>query len=210
MYRIFCLIIGYAIGCIQVAYTVGKLTGGIDIREYGSGNAGTTNVVRVLGPKVGLLVFSLDILKGMAAFVLCAVIFGGGGAYFSGPLGLLPGLYGGLGAIIGHDYPIQLKGRGGKGSATALGIIFWLDWRIACICYLVGVITVALTRYISAASMLIAVTMAALLAVFGYPPEAVCIGCVLAGMSLYQHRENIGRLLAGNERKFNFKKQEEK
>lgn len=207
MYRLICLVLGYAIGCIQVAYTICRRASGIDIREHGSGNAGTTNVIRVMGPKMGLLVFALDVLKGIAAFVLCSVIFGGSSAFFSGPLGLLPGLYGGLGAVLGHDYPIQLKGRGGKGSATTVGIILLLDWRLALICYLAGAIAIALTRYISLGSMVVAVSMAILLAVFRYPPEAICIGLVIAGLSVYQHRANIDRLIHGKENKFNFKKQ---
>ena len=206
-YRVFCLLIGYAIGCIQVAYIICKYVGGIDIRKHGSGNAGTTNVVRVMGAKMGLLVFVLDIAKGIVAFLLCAIIFDGGSAYFSGPLGLAPGLYGALGAILGHDFPVQLKGRGGKGSATTVGIVLLLDLRIALISYLAGAVVVTLTRYISAASMLIACSMVILLAVFGYPLEIVCIGAVIAGLSLYQHRANIVRLLKGEENKITFKKQ---
>jgi len=206
-YRIICLLIGYAIGCIQIAYMMGKHVGGIDIREHGSGNAGTTNVVRVMGAKIGILVFVLDLAKGMVAFVLCSAIFGGGSAYSSGALGLIPGLYGALGAVLGHDFPIQLKGRGGKGSATTIGIVLLLDWRIALICYLSGAVTLVFTRYVSATSILIACLMAVLLAMFAYQPEVVCIGAILAALSLYQHRANISRLVRGEAKKIKFKKQ---
>ena len=143
-YRLICLLIGYAIGCIQMAYLICKWAGGIDIRKHGSGNAGTTNVVRVMGAKMGLLILVLDIAKGIAAFLICAALFSGGSAYSTGEMGLIPGLYGALGAVVGHDFPIQLKGRGGKGSATTIGIILLLDWRIALICCLAGVATIVL------------------------------------------------------------------
>lgn len=207
MYRIICLIIGYAVGCIQTAYILGRVIGKIDIREHGSGNAGTTNTIRVMGPKVGLLVFVCDILKGMAAFLLCSLFFKGGGACFSGALGLLPGFYGGIGAVLGHNFPVQLKFKGGKGIATSVGVIFWLDWRIAVSCYVVAIATIALARYISLGSLFLIGLMPVLLYVFGYPTEDISLGLVLAAMAFYQHKGNIERLLKGCERKFNFKKE---
>jgi len=201
-YKILSLLIGYAIGCIQMAYLIGKHIGGIDIREHGSGNAGTTNVIRVMGAKIGLLVFALDIAKGMVAFALCAAIFS-----FSGAPGLIFGSYGALGAVLGHDFPIQLKGRGGKGIASTVGIVLMIDYRIALICYIGAAVIIAVTRYISAASVLIVSLMVVLIAVFGYPLEVICIGAIIAGLSIYQHRANIVRLVRGKENKFAFRKQ---
>jgi len=208
MYRIICLVIGYAVGCVQTAYIVGRLGAKIDIREHGSGNAGTTNVVRVMGPQYGLLVFVFDVLKGILAFLICALIFKGGSSFHSGAQGLIPGLYGGIGTVLGHDYPVQLKFKGGKGIATTVGIIFMTDFRISIPVYLVAIIAIALTRYISLGSLIIAGLFPILLFTLGYDLECVTLGIVLGALAYYQHRGNIERLIKGNERKFNFKKQE--
>ena len=104
MFRLICLCIGYCIGCIETAYVVGRIWQ-VDLRQHGSGNLGTTNALRVLGKKAGALVFIGDIMKSVIAFVICRAIFGSN----------LAGVYGSVGAVLGHNYPFYLKFKGGKG-----------------------------------------------------------------------------------------------
>lgn len=223
MEKIVCVIIGYFIGCIQTAYIIGKLMGNIDIRNYGSGNAGTTNVTRVLGKKAGAIVFICDILKGIAGFIICSLIFGGigtftnnagvwqgvlpGGCYADGIFygTILPGIYGGVGVILGHDFPFYLKFKGGKGIASTLGFILCINPLIALITYITGLIIVIITKYISACSLIMTLLCPILMVVFGCPTESYIIMFFVAGLAWFQHRENIKRLVKGNENKFSLK-----
>lgn len=207
MTRIICLALGYAIGLIQTAYIVGKLFyRGIDIRDYGSGNAGTTNTLRVLGFKAGAAVFLCDVLKAVLAYTLCSLIFGGGGS-FLGDSSIVPGLYGGIGAVLGHSFPFYLKFKGGKGIASTLGIIICIDFRIMLILFSIGIIIVIFTRYISAAALTITLLLPVAIFYFGYGYEAAILGAVVTVMSWYLHRGNIKRIIEGKENKFSFKKQ---
>ena len=200
--RIICLLIGYAFGCIQTAYITGRIARDIDIREHGSGNAGMTNVLRTIGRRAGIIVFSSDVLKAIAAFVIAALIFNGGGSFFADGLPLQPGLYAGLGAVLGHNFPFFLKFKGGKGISTTLGVMLVLDWRAAIIVYIVGAIIIALTKYISLASITMVVLFPILLwVVFGHSVEILVVMIILAAMAIFLHRGNVQRLLAGNERK---------
>jgi glycerol-3-phosphate acyltransferase PlsY len=185
---------------------VGKLVGKIDIREYGSGNAGTTNIVRTLGTKYGLLVFTLDILKAVAAYLTCSLLFDGAGTFINpGQPFVQPGFYAALGTIIGHDFPFFMQFRGGKGSASGLGIILCVNLPIALITFATGIITVGVSRYISLASLLMSFIFFVLLLIFKYDAEAVFLAFILFALSAFQHRGNISRLIKGGERKFTFK-----
>ena len=208
MFRLLSLLIGYALGCIQSAYIIGKLTHGIDIRDHGSKSSGFTNANRVMGFKTGVWIFLADVLKAVAAFLIASWLFEGGGSFigWETPNGLLPGIWAGFGAVIGHCFPIFLKFRGGKGIACALGVLLMLDWRAALIAYAVGFVLVLVFRYISLASLAITLLMPVLMAVFGYGWEVVVVTAALAALAWYMHRENIQRLVAGTERKFSFKK----
>lgn len=208
MYRIICLAIGYCLGLVQTAFIVGKLFGKIDIREHGSGNAGTTNAVRVMGFKAGALVFVCDILKGVFGYVLCSLIFKGGGTFFSGnAMNILPGLYGGIGVILGHCFPFYLKFKGGKGMASTLGIILCINIKLALIIFAVGIVLVAVTKYISAASLTMTLMLPVMIYLFSFPLESVIIGAAITVTSWYLHRGNIKRIITGTENKFNFRKQ---
>ena len=123
MVRIICLLIGYAFGLFQTAFIYGKLHG-IDIREHGSGNAGTTNSLRVLGKKAGIIVLLFDIIKCILAVVTVKLIFG---ETYKDMLPLLQ-IYAGAGAILGHNFPFYLKFKGGKGIATTAGLILSFPW----------------------------------------------------------------------------------
>ena len=118
MERLYCIIIGYGFGLFQTAFIYGKMHG-IDIREHGSGNAGTTNTLRVLGTKAGLIVLAGDIIKTILAIVVCELLFG---KTHPQEVYLLK-LYAAAGAILGHNFPFYLKFRGGKGIASTAGLV---------------------------------------------------------------------------------------
>jgi len=203
LFRLACLLIGYAFGCIQSAYIVGKVTKNLDVREHGSGNAGTSNVIRVIGKRAGIAVFVIDVLKAIAAYMVCALLFNGGGSFIEGA-SLLPGLYAGLGVILGHNFPFFLKFKGGKGIASMLGVMLALDWRAALPAYAIGFIILMATRYMSLTSLSMALLFLPLLLFFNHRPETLLIAVVMASMAFFLHRGNIQRLLSGTERKLAF------
>ncbi|MCL2372983.1 MAG: glycerol-3-phosphate 1-O-acyltransferase PlsY [Defluviitaleaceae bacterium] len=204
MYRLIALLIGYIFGMFQTSYIVGRAKG-IDIREHGSKNAGFTNTNRVLGRKAGALVFVCDILKAVAAFVVASLLFDGGGAFFASA-DILPGIYAGAGAILGHIFPAVLKFKGGKGISCFVGVILMLDWRVALIVFVVGLLAVAIFRYISLTSLLMTLLAPVLLFLFGYEIEAVAVMAGLGVLAWYMHRANILRLLRGEENRFSLSK----
>lgn len=213
MVRVICLIIGYVFGLFQTAYFYGKAHG-IDIREHGSGNAGTTNTLRVLGTKAGLIVFAGDCLKCMAAVWLVRLIFGN--TYHS--IIYLLCLYTGAGAILGHNYPFYLKFKGGKGIAATAGMVLsFHPWFIltGVLLFFVPFFTL---HYVSLGSLLVYAGLMIQLVICGQNgffsemtqgqliEMYIVFGCLLV-MAYWKHRENIKRLLHGNERKtYLFKK----
>ena len=199
MFRVICIVIGYFFGCFQSAYIIGKVVAKIDIREHGSGNAGTTNTIRVIGKIAGLSVFALDILKTVIAYVICAYIFKENEVP-------LPGIYAGVGVILGHNFPVFLKFKGGKGAASLIGLILCIDWRAAVIAYVCGFISLAATRFVSLASLIISLLTPVTLVYFQYSLEVIIISVLVMILSFFQHRENIGRLIKGKESKLVLKK----
>ena len=210
MFRLFCLLIGYALGCIQSAYIIGKFVHGIDIRDHGSKNSGFTNANRVMGFKTGIWIFIADVAKAVLAFLVASWLFDGGGSFLSAYTtnGLLPGVWAGLGVILGHNFPIFMKFRGGKGISCTVGLVFMLDWRAAVIIFLIAVVIIFVTRYISLASLTISLLMPVFMAIFGYGWEVVIITAALCGLAWFMHRGNIQKLLAGTERRFSFRRSE--
>ena len=209
MFRIACLIIGYCFGCLQSAYILGRLLGKIDIREYGSGNAGFTNTTRVLGKKVGIVVFFIDLFKIIAAYIICSLIFDGDGSFVNGN-SLLPGLYAGIGAVLGHNFPFYLGFRGGKGIACTLGLMLCVDWQIALITYAIGFVVFLAKRYISLSSLTMALVYPVLMIItrniYGFGIEEILLMFVLCILAYIKHKSNIERLLNGTENKFGSKK----
>ena len=205
-----CLIIGYVFGLFQTGFIYGKLHH-IDIREYGSGNAGTTNTLRTLGWKAGLITFIGD--AGKAILAMLAVWFLFHGNYPDG-VKLLE-LYAGLGAVLGHNFPFYLNFKGGKGIACTAGVIITFHPPMAIACLLIFVVTVAATRYVSLGSMLVAMCFYLQLIIFvseGYlkiseelQMEIYVLGGVFLVLALWRHRENIKRLLSRTENKFSIK-----
>lgn len=209
--RIASLLIGYLFGIFQTAYFYGKMNG-IDIREHGSGNAGTTNALRVLGKKAGAIVFAGDFLKCFLVIHLVKLIFNNMAA------DILPlvGLYAATGCILGHNFPIQLGFRGGKGIACTAGLLAAFDIRIGVIALVTFLAIVIITRYVSLGSMVIVTEFALFIIIFGQlglyhmaqAPliEMYVLAAFLAGMAIYRHRANIVRLLNGTENRIFEKK----
>ena len=205
MIRILLLIIGYIIGNIETGYIFGKLNK-MDIRNYGSGNAGATNTLRVLGPKAGLIVFLGDFCKSLIPCLVVRYIFKDNVS-----LSYMYMLYIGLGVVLGHNFPFYLGFKGGKGVASTAGIIMALDIRIAAVCLAAFIVIVAVTRYVSLASivvMIIFIGMSHLLVKTNYgfangssPMEFRLLVVVIGFLSIFMHRANIKRLLSGTENK---------
>jgi len=187
------VLIGYFIGSISSSYLIGKLNGNIDIRQYGSGNLGATNAFRVLGLKAGVGVFAADLLKGVVATLI--------GMWIAGDIG---GLVGGLAAVLGHNWPVFLGFKGGKGVATSMGLIFTLFPWIGLILVIVGFIVILITRYVSLASLIGSILFPVLVAVFGYGSVYVIISVIMAGLAIFRHKSNIIRLVQGRENKIDF------
>lgn len=207
MERIVCLLIGYVFGLFQTAYFYGKAHG-IDIRQHGSGNSGTTNTLRVLGTKAGLIVLAGDCLKCIAAVVIVRLLFGS-----SHPdMIYLLCLYTGAGAVLGHDFPFYMGFKGGKGIAATAGLIlsFHPYFIIMGIVFFFGVFLtthlVSLGSLLVYTGFLIEMVLCGQLGVFGDVSQAHLIEMyaltgLLTLMAYWQHRQNIVRLIQGNERK---------
>lgn len=204
MLRVLCLVIGYIFGLFQTGYLYGKLHH-IDIRSYGSGNSGTTNALRVLGKKAGLIVFAGDFLKTVFACLLIRILYKGN------PSLDLYVLYAGVGVVLGHNYPCYLHFKGGKGIASMAGILVAMDWRITLVCAAVFLAAVIITRYVSLGSILVVITFLIQIIIYGVRGsyqvadqnlmEYFCVAGFLTAMAIWRHRANIGRLLRGTESK---------
>ena len=191
-----CLVLGYAFGCISTGYIVGKAQK-VDIRNYGSGNVGTTNALRTLGKKAALITLFGDILKCAIPVVLIKFVL-----FKNLPEADLFGLYTALGAVLGHTFPFYLKFKGGKGIAVLVGTILTFDWRIFLICVGTFFVILAITRFVSLGSLVMEVLFVIWVAVTR-PGDwhMLALSLVFAVLAFYTHRENIKRLLSGMENK---------
>ncbi len=190
-----CAVIGYALGCVSTGVIVSKLYGRIDIRNYGSGNTGMTNVMRTLGWGPSFLTFMGDALKG----VLGALI----GMWIGGELGLH---IGGVCAILGHNWPALFRFRGGKGISTSFGYILVVDWRIAVVLLAIQVLVLLISGYMSLASMLSACAFVVLVFLFHESWYAIGGALVACALALFSHRANMKRLAEGSENRLDSKK----
>ena len=204
MIRLFYLLLGYMFGLLQTGYFISRILG-IDLSKQGSGNTGATNSLRVMGKKIGALVFLGDFLK---ALIPCLIV-----RIFTKdmPHTYVYLLYAGLGAVLGH--PFYLGFKGGKGVACTAGILVALDLRLTLAALLVFVIVVAISRYVSLASILVMCTFVLLTSLFSFNIlirydidgilrlEFITLVVLVALISIWKHRTNIGRLLSGSENK---------
>lgn len=194
-------LIAYFISAVNPSIIIGKRLKGIDIRKEGSGNAGTTNAIRTLGTGLGILVFILDIVKVLISYGVIYIL----SILFSFTFTEnLKAIYI-VGSVIGHCYPIYYGFKGGKGVTTFLVSMMIVDYRAALVCLVVGLIIIALTRWVSLGS-LSGVVLSLILGIFletnfnyMFVAIAVLIICI-------RHRENIKRIMKGTENKLSFKK----
>lgn len=204
MDRVLCLVMGYVFGLFQTGYIYGKINH-IDIRNYGSGNSGTTNALRVLGKKAGLIVFAGDFLKTVFACLAARLIFQ------ESPDTDLYVLYAGLGVVLGHNFPCYLKFKGGKGIASMAGILVSMDWRVTLVCAALFLGAVIITRYVSLGSILVVISFFIQMLIYGTRGdyrvsggrimEFFAVSFVLMAMAIWRHKTNIKRLLSGTENK---------
>ena len=204
--RIVCLVIGYAFGLFQTAYFYGKAKG-IDIRQHGSGNSGTTNALRVLGTKAGLIVFAGDCIKCILAVCAVRLLFG---ASRSEIIYLLC-IYAATGAILGHNFPFYMNFKGGKGIAATAGLILSLHPVFIPVGVILFFGTFILTHYVSLGSLLVYTGLMIQMVVCGQSGlfgmnqgqlnEMYLVTAFLAVMAFWKHRTNIVRLVKGEERK---------
>ncbi len=207
MERIICVLIGYVFGLFQTGYIYGKLHH-VDIRKKGSGNAGTTNALRTLGWKAGLITLIGDAFKCVFAVLVVRVIFQNS----HGDILPLLSMYAGMGAVLGHNYPFYMKFKGGKGIAATAGLLLsTTEWWMVLICLVVFIVIVAVTRYVSVGSLAVVIIYLLEIIYMGqtgsYGMEAnflyemYGIAAFLMVSAFFKHRANIGRLLNGTENK---------
>ena len=201
------LLLGYLLGAIPSGLIIGRLARGVDVREYGSGKIGFANVLRTAGIKAGIATFFADVGKGIVAALLAKIIFSGSimmiGAFkldFQGAQ-----VVAAVAAIVGHNWPVYIKFKGGRGVDAALGgLIAMYPWAgLACLA--IGLIIIFTSKYVSLGSMLgtfsSVVILAPLVALNLQPVEYLIYGGIATALVVFQHRENIARLRSGTERK---------
>lgn len=186
------ILVAYFIGNISPAIIIGKIKG-IDIRTEGSGNAGTTNVLRVLGKKAALTTLIVDILKGFVAVLIGFLIAG----YSAGTICALA-------VFIGHIWPVLYKFKGGKGAATAFGAVLQINWIIALIALGIAAIVLIISKRMSAGSIASAITLPAI--TYFMEPDFFYVSLIIVAVILFKHKANIARLIKGEEPKLSFKK----
>lgn len=191
---------GYAIGSIPFGYLIMRQAGQGDIRSVGSGNVGATNVARAAGIGAGALTFFLDAGKGALAVWLAGQITGGSATWM---------IAAALGAMLGHIFPVWLGGRGGRGVSTGVGAFLLICWPAVAAAIVIWLMVMAVSRYVSLASIMAAASLPFLMYLLyapGHAPSYVVSGGTTLGslMIILKHRQNIARLMNGTENRFNF------
>lgn len=206
-------LVAYLIGSISFSVIFGKKFAGVDVREKGSKNAGSTNVLRVAGKKAAICSLVCDILKGVVAVLIAFIV-----ANIIGQEsidGALLVQLAGFAVIVGHTFPVFFKFKGGKGVATALGVLLVVNYQIGLICLVFALLLMLLTRMVSVGSIGAAILFPVLTIFIGqnyiinpvsaansYLPLAIAVAVLV----IYNHRSNVQRLLNGTENKLSFKK----
>ena len=204
-------IIAYAIGSISFSVIISRKMAGFDVREKGSGNAGSTNMLRSVGKKAALLTLVCDILKGVVSVLLALVI----GKINSNVDGAILVEIAAFFVVLGHAFQIFFEFRGGKGVATSLGVLLLINWKIGLICLVFALILIVLTRMVSLGSISAAILFPVLCIfitdcylVSQNHLSYIIFAIIMAVFIAYNHRSNIKRLLNGTENKISFKKTE--
>ena len=212
IYYIIMGLIAYLIGSVNFSILISKKMAGFDIREKGSGNAGTTNMLRTMGKGAALITLILDILKGVV--VIWIAIFYSFVSYKifninlnSAYLVQISGIF----VILGHTFPVYFGFKGGKGVATTLGILLVTNWHIGLICLVFALVLIAITKMVSVGALAAAILFPVLTIFsdqisFIRPGNYIIYSIVIAVIVCFNHRTNIQRLLSGTENKISFKK----
>ena len=200
-------IIAYLIGSVNFSVIISKKMAGFDVRDKGRGNAGTTNVLRSVGKKAAALTLACDVLKGIVAILIAIII----GKIVKDVDKALLVQIAGLLVIVGHTFPIFFQFKGGKGIATSLGVLLFINWKIGLICLLFWQVLVILTRMVSVGSLGAAILFPVLTPFMtqefivkdgsGY----LIFSIIIAAFVMYNHRKNIQRILNGTENRLSFK-----
>lgn len=204
-------IISYLIGSIMFSVIFTKKIAGFDVRTKGSGNAGSTNVLRVAGKKVAIITLICDILKGVVAVLIGYIV--GKLTKASVETSQMLILTAGVMVVLGHTFPIFFKFKGGKGVATSLGVLLMINWRIGLICLVFALLIMAVSRMVSLGSISAAILFPVLCIFinenylikanhFGY----ILFGIILCLLVVFNHRSNLKRIINGKENKLSFKK----
>lgn len=196
-------VLAYFIGSISFSVIFSRKFAGFDVRDKGSKNAGSTNVLRTAGTKLAILTLLCDILKGVIAIVIAIIASNIWKDVDVTILKYMAGFF----AILGHTFPIFFEFRGGKGVATALGVLITLDWKIGLICLIFALVIIIFTKMVSVGSILAAVLFP-ILTIFmtEFNLAIILISILIALLVIFNHRENLKRIKNGTENKISFKK----
>lgn len=188
-------LIAYLFGSINTSILVAKLSANIDIRNYGSGNAGATNTLRTLGKAAAAIVLAGDILKGVIGVLI--------GGYLAGEAGCL---IAGIACVVGHNYPVFFRFKGGKGILTSATVVTMVDWKAGVLLIVLAIGIMAVTKYVSLGSM-IGAGLYPVITLFtkGYQSGYLIFAFCIAILAIYRHKTNIKRLLSGTESKLGSK-----
>ena len=197
-------IIAYLVGSINFSVIISKRMAGFDVREKGSGNAGTTNMLRSIGVKAAVITLLCDILKGVVVILIAILI----GNIVDGLDDALLVQLAGIFVIIGHTFPIFFGFKGGKGIATSLGVLLMINWQIGLICLVFALILMAITRMVSVGSIAAAILFPVLVVFIGQNYivpvnnwSYLIFSIIIAILVLFNHRENLKRIFTGKENK---------
>lgn len=201
------LTIAYAIGSINFSVIISRKMAGFDVREKGSGNAGATNVLRTVGKKAAILTLICDVLKGVVAILIALIA----GKIVKNVDQAVLVQIAGIAVVIGHTFPIFFEFKGGKGVATALGVLLMINWQIGLICLVFALVIMALSRIVSLGSIGAAILFPILVLfihtnfiVEAKSSKYIVFSVILALIVIFNHRENIRKLANGTENKLEF------
>ncbi|MDO5292093.1 MAG: glycerol-3-phosphate 1-O-acyltransferase PlsY [bacterium] len=196
---VICLIVGYCFGCFSTGYFYGK-TQNVDVRQHGSGNIGSTNTLRTLGVKAGIITLLGDVFKCLLPCAVLSILFKGKALSYDLIIG-----YTGLGVVLGHNFPFWLKFKGGKGIAAMSGVIIMFSLKLTLIDIIIFVSIVALTRYVSLGSLIVSLSLPIYAAIVCRGASdyihIIIVYCMFTILAFYKHRSNIARLVSGTENK---------
>ncbi|MDP4096665.1 glycerol-3-phosphate 1-O-acyltransferase PlsY [Paenibacillus sp. P96] len=194
--QIAAVVLSYLLGSVSFSVLIGRYMKGVDVRQHGSGNAGATNTLRVLGKGPAIMVLLLDVCKGIAAVWLGRWL--GGGSEWAAALA-------GIAAIAGHNWPLYFHFRGGKGIATAIGVLATLCFFPALAAGVIAILSIVITRYVSLGSLIFVILTPWMILILGYSWPLFWSSLIICVFAVWRHRTNIRKLLQGKENRLGSK-----